>query len=379
MNSLNKEKDKMKKRSIFCLVSTVLMFSMILCACGKKEKVSVPEELPTTWQEQYDLGVRYLSEGNYEEAIIAFVAAIEIDPKNADAYLSLAEVYRSQGDHENMMETLRVGYEKTESSLLERYIRQEELNEIIERDGYADLLSGLYQVAASGNKTAMIDEMKKYSDFFISNKGKQMRAPNLRGYLFDGKEFSAAEDGLGLLFLADSRKIYWGEIRSGIPNGKGTLMVITSVYGKGGINGFVCSGTWLDGKVMGEAQIITGYSSDLIDNIMSFKEISCVFDENEVMKTGAIIHQFTISNWSDTRKHQVHYTVIDGKLVQSDWVYDDLENRYQIPCELHTDCESLAIKSDFGGEKYQNPYNAHEGWPSNPYDFFFDGIGYSGR
>jgi len=66
---------------------------IILClsACGQKNAAP-------TWQEQYDLGIRYLSEGNYEEAIIAFTAAIEIDPKNADAYLALADVYTAQGN-----------------------------------------------------------------------------------------------------------------------------------------------------------------------------------------------------------------------------------------------------------------------------------------
>jgi len=70
----------------------VAFLLLALCACGQKT-----EEAPT-WQEQYDLGIRYLSEGNYEEAIIAFTAAIEIDPKNADAYIALAEVYTAQGD-----------------------------------------------------------------------------------------------------------------------------------------------------------------------------------------------------------------------------------------------------------------------------------------
>lgn len=50
------------------------------------------------WQEQYDLGVRYLSEGKYEAAIITFKAAIELEPKNADAYVRLANVYISVGN-----------------------------------------------------------------------------------------------------------------------------------------------------------------------------------------------------------------------------------------------------------------------------------------
>ena len=40
-----------------------------LCACTAT----------AAWQEQYDLGVRYLSEGNYREDIIAFNAAIHFN------------------------------------------------------------------------------------------------------------------------------------------------------------------------------------------------------------------------------------------------------------------------------------------------------------
>ena len=56
--------------------SAILLFlTLFLTAC-----IHTP-----TWQEQYDRGVRYLEDGNYEEAIIAFTAAIEIDPKRAEA------------------------------------------------------------------------------------------------------------------------------------------------------------------------------------------------------------------------------------------------------------------------------------------------------
>ena len=62
-----------------------------------------------TWQEQYDLGVKYLSEGNYQEAIIAFTAAIEIDPKRPDAYTGLADAYIAQGDIAAAIGILRQG------------------------------------------------------------------------------------------------------------------------------------------------------------------------------------------------------------------------------------------------------------------------------
>lgn len=79
-----------------------------LCACGQKETAP-------TWQEQYDLGIRYLSEGNYEEAIIAFTAAIEIDPKRPEGYLSLAEAYTGAGDADGAKNVLENGFAATGS------------------------------------------------------------------------------------------------------------------------------------------------------------------------------------------------------------------------------------------------------------------------
>lgn len=69
----------MKKR-----LFSVFLIALLLCGCHKEQK---------QWQEQYDLGVRYLEDGDYEEAILAFTAAIEIDPKNADAYLMRGDAY----------------------------------------------------------------------------------------------------------------------------------------------------------------------------------------------------------------------------------------------------------------------------------------------
>ena len=69
-------------KRVFSLV-LVLALALGLCACGSKTP---------TWQEQYDLGVRYLSDGNYEEAILAFTAAIDIDPKRPDMPAGLPAV-----------------------------------------------------------------------------------------------------------------------------------------------------------------------------------------------------------------------------------------------------------------------------------------------
>ena len=66
----------------------VLMVSMI--GCGKN--------IQAAWQENYDLGMRYLTEGSYEEAILSFTAAIEIDAKRIDSYIGRGDAYVLWGD-----------------------------------------------------------------------------------------------------------------------------------------------------------------------------------------------------------------------------------------------------------------------------------------
>lgn len=64
---------------------------------------------------QLKLAQQYLLEEDYEQAIAAFKIVIEIDPKNVDAYLGLAEVYVSTDKLENAVKTLEKAAEQTDS------------------------------------------------------------------------------------------------------------------------------------------------------------------------------------------------------------------------------------------------------------------------
>lgn len=99
----------MWKRLLFLslVVSLVVALVLSLAACGGSDNTP-------PWQEQYDLGVRYLSEGNYQEAIIAFQAAIAIDPKQVDAYINLADAYIATGDTELAAQVLSNALENVE-------------------------------------------------------------------------------------------------------------------------------------------------------------------------------------------------------------------------------------------------------------------------
>lgn len=72
-----KEMKRMKRILIFLAVL------LLLVGCGKKLSL----------QEYLDLGDKYLTESNYEKAIVAFTKAIELEPKAVKAYEGLADVY----------------------------------------------------------------------------------------------------------------------------------------------------------------------------------------------------------------------------------------------------------------------------------------------
>ena len=81
------------KKFKYIYLAICLIFRLSACTAGQPGGTAEEPSHAPTWQEQYDLGIRYLSEGNYQEAIIAFAAAIEIDPKRAPAYVGRGDAY----------------------------------------------------------------------------------------------------------------------------------------------------------------------------------------------------------------------------------------------------------------------------------------------
>ena len=132
----NGRKFKVKRCVDVFLACIILILS--ISACG---------QTGPTWQEQYDLGIRYLSEGNYEEAIIAFTAAIEIDPKQVDAYLALSELYMDQEDYEAAVKILEQGLSNTDDSSIQ--VRLDEAKKMASID-FENLVSDALSYSGSG-------------------------------------------------------------------------------------------------------------------------------------------------------------------------------------------------------------------------------------
>lgn len=94
-------------RRFYLSILLVLALSLTMIGCSKP---------PLTYDEQISLGDKYLSEGNYKEAILAFEAAIKIDPKNVPAYLGIADAYIALGDVPSAVAALQKGIDITNNA-----------------------------------------------------------------------------------------------------------------------------------------------------------------------------------------------------------------------------------------------------------------------
>lgn len=68
---------------------------------------------------QLELAQHYLLEEDYEQAIAAYKIVIQIDPKNTEAYLGLAEAYAESGNMGKAIKVLEQGYKKTKAQELQ--------------------------------------------------------------------------------------------------------------------------------------------------------------------------------------------------------------------------------------------------------------------
>ncbi len=114
MNVQNVMAGTKKKKLLFVLAAAGVILIAVIAG------IAIYNTPANRLSRQVDLGNRYLKEGNYEQAVIAFDLAIAIDPKNAEAldgleaaYLAYAQSVADVGDYERAISILEEGFEKT--------------------------------------------------------------------------------------------------------------------------------------------------------------------------------------------------------------------------------------------------------------------------
>lgn len=130
------------------LVGIVIVLIMIFSQPKTNSKLS----------EQISLGEKYLTEENYDEAIVAFKKAIQIDPNEPQLYIQLADAYIGKGDKDSAVETLENGYKTTGSEEIKKKL--DELKNEIEyekyiRDGNNELSNKKYDKAIDNFEKAI--------------------------------------------------------------------------------------------------------------------------------------------------------------------------------------------------------------------------------
>lgn len=90
--------------------------ALVLIAAGVIGGIAVNSRMKqSSYSETIQTAEKYVSSGDYEQAIVAYQNAIETVPDKDEGYLGLAEVYLTQGETSAAKITLKKGYLRTES------------------------------------------------------------------------------------------------------------------------------------------------------------------------------------------------------------------------------------------------------------------------
>ena len=144
---------------ILVIVLVVLVIGAVIAM------LAVSARTTETLVDTLALAERYLDEQDYEQAVIEFKKLLEIDPKNTDAYLGLAEAYEGLGEYDKAAKVLRDAREQVAEAdaddiaealteLEELIAQQEAVTEEAETSGAATVTT----TTATADTTVIVDK-----------------------------------------------------------------------------------------------------------------------------------------------------------------------------------------------------------------------------
>ena len=136
----------------------IVTLCLLLTGCSKLSEVRI--------QKQLDLGNKYLTEMNYEKAVIAFSKVIELDEKNVAAYEGAAKAYEALGQNDEAFSIALKGCnaigdepEQLKSCIIELF--RNILNKAEDVEDYEHLASWLEQISAINIDEDQSEELKE--------------------------------------------------------------------------------------------------------------------------------------------------------------------------------------------------------------------------
>lgn len=150
-NIAAKKKSNIKLISIIsasCLVLIGIIIALIMIFSQPNTQSQLSEQI--------SLGEKYLTEENYEEAIVAFKKAIEIESNDPELYIKLADAYMANGDSDNAIATLENGYKQTNDEAIKK-----KLDEFKTQLEYDKLISDGEKAFSDKNYTEAVKKFEK--------------------------------------------------------------------------------------------------------------------------------------------------------------------------------------------------------------------------
>lgn len=121
-------------------------------------------------QKQVDLGNKYVEDGNYEQAVLAYNEAIKIDPKNVPARVGLAEAYIETGKFDDAGVTIKeievLGYSQMTaadtSRIAKAYLKYGHLEDAVK------ILQAVHKASPNEAVKAQIDGLRENASIGIA-------------------------------------------------------------------------------------------------------------------------------------------------------------------------------------------------------------------
>ena len=196
------------KTIVSVLLIMVLLFCM--CACSQTSQL--------TWEEQYGLGIYYLSENKCAEAIDAFTEAISIDGRRPESYIARGKAHLFSGDAEENFSAAQADYEEAIDldstvadawlGLADVYIRQgnwEQASEVLQQgleatgadqeitDKLSEIASHQVFDSAGNLRIWIIDDGGGIESYFFYTYDKQGSKTSITGFDSEGNRTSHIE------------------------------------------------------------------------------------------------------------------------------------------------------------------------------------------
>ena len=258
------------KRIALILLFTILMLPLF-SSCSRAKQ-------PLTAEEHLSFGEKYLLELNYEQALVHFLAVIEIEPMNSRGYTGTAEAYIGLDDTDSAVTILRDGLRVLP-------------DDVVIRDALDKLLSVSIDLPES-----------EMGDPFGSVENENDVAPDDNSDLFQEGTFFGEKDnngrfiGWGVWTYHNFR--YEGYFLDGAPSGEGTLTEYYTVEpgfpNSGESIEISISGTFSYGRANGTATGIWYYPNRGEQHYFSFLlNDGYIASESEECTDCGIIYSFS--------------------------------------------------------------------------------------